>query len=136
MIDLFEPPSEEELIFRREIWKKHPDRLQNEARTFSIDIEAQDFPLNATYTLSAAVDLERAHGLNLEDELVRYLTATTEAAMTQVFSTAADMFLTTSSSTTATEVKMETYGTSFALNYLPIYLANVRNGCFFPGQAD
>jgi hypothetical protein len=36
-------------------------------------ITAEDFPLKALFTLGAAIDLEKAHGLNLEDELVKYL---------------------------------------------------------------
>ena len=36
-------------------------------------ITAEDFPLAAKFTLGAAIDLEKAHGLNLEDELVKYL---------------------------------------------------------------
>jgi hypothetical protein len=36
-------------------------------------ITAEDFPLRANFTLGAAIDLEKAHGLNLEDELVKYL---------------------------------------------------------------
>jgi hypothetical protein len=36
-------------------------------------IEAIDFPLRSKYTLGAAIDLEKAHGLVLEDELVKYL---------------------------------------------------------------
>lgn len=36
-------------------------------------ITAEDFPLKANFTLGAAIDLEKAHGLNLEDELVKYL---------------------------------------------------------------
>jgi len=36
-------------------------------------ITAEDFPLRADFTLGAAIDLEKAHGLNLEDELVKYL---------------------------------------------------------------
>lgn len=34
---------------------------------------AQDFPLKTNYTLTSAIDLEKAHGLNLEDEMVKYL---------------------------------------------------------------
>ena len=34
---------------------------------------AEDFPLRANYTLAAAIDLEKAHGINLEDEIVKYL---------------------------------------------------------------
>ena len=36
-------------------------------------VTAEDFPLRANFTVGAAYDLERAHGLNLEDELVKYL---------------------------------------------------------------
>ena len=36
-------------------------------------ITVEDFPLKANFTLGAAIDLEKAHGLNLEDELVKYL---------------------------------------------------------------
>ena len=39
----------------------------------SSTITAEDFPLKALFTLGAAIDLEKAHGLNLEDELVKYL---------------------------------------------------------------
>jgi hypothetical protein len=39
----------------------------------SSTITAEDFPLRANFTLGAAIDLEKAHGLNLEDELVKYL---------------------------------------------------------------
>jgi len=39
----------------------------------SSTITAEDFPLRAYFTLGAAIDLEKAHGLNLEDELVKYL---------------------------------------------------------------
>lgn len=36
-------------------------------------VTAEDFPLMARYTLAAALDLEKAHGINLEDEVVKYL---------------------------------------------------------------
>jgi len=36
-------------------------------------ITAEDFPLRANYTLAAALDLEKAHGLVLEDEVVKIL---------------------------------------------------------------
>jgi hypothetical protein len=36
-------------------------------------LTAEDFPLRANYTLAAAIDLERAHGISLEDEVVKYL---------------------------------------------------------------
>jgi len=36
-------------------------------------VTAEDFPLRANFTLAGAIDLEKAQGLNLEDELVKYL---------------------------------------------------------------
>jgi len=39
----------------------------------SSTITAEDFPLRADYTLGASIDLQKAHGLNLEDEIVKYL---------------------------------------------------------------
>jgi hypothetical protein len=36
-------------------------------------VTAEDFPLRADYTLGAAIDLQKAHGLSLEDEIVKYL---------------------------------------------------------------
>ena len=36
-------------------------------------LSAIDFPLRAKYALGAAIDLEKAHGLVLEDEVVKYL---------------------------------------------------------------
>lgn len=39
----------------------------------SSTIAAMDFPLRAEYTLGAAIDLEKAHGLVLENEVVKYL---------------------------------------------------------------
>ena len=39
----------------------------------SSTITAEDFPLRADYSLGASIDLQKAHGMNLEDELVKYL---------------------------------------------------------------
>lgn len=36
-------------------------------------VEAIDFPLRAKYSVGASIDLQKAHGINLEDELVKYL---------------------------------------------------------------
>ena len=36
-------------------------------------VTAKDFPLRAKYTVGAAIDLEKAHGISLEDELVKFL---------------------------------------------------------------
>jgi len=37
------------------------------------NVTAIDFPLKAIYSLGASLDLEKAHGLSLEDEVVKYL---------------------------------------------------------------
>jgi len=42
----------------------------------SSTVEAIDFPLQAKYGLGAAIDLQKAHGLIMEDELVKYLAGT------------------------------------------------------------
>lgn len=39
----------------------------------SSSLTAIDFPLRAKYSVGAAIDLEKAHGLNLEDEVTKYL---------------------------------------------------------------
>jgi len=39
----------------------------------SESLTALDFPLRARYTMGAAIDLEKAHGMILEDELIKYL---------------------------------------------------------------
>jgi len=36
-------------------------------------LEAIDFPLRAKYSIGAQIDLQKAHGINLESELVKYL---------------------------------------------------------------
>ena len=36
-------------------------------------VEAIDFPLRAKYSIGAQIDLMKAHGINLESELVKYL---------------------------------------------------------------
>jgi hypothetical protein len=36
-------------------------------------VAAQDFTLQAKYSLGASIDLEKAHGLNLESEIIKYL---------------------------------------------------------------
>jgi len=43
-------------------------------------VTALDFILRSKYTLAAAIDLEKAHGLNLEDEIVKYLGGNTNFA--------------------------------------------------------
>lgn len=39
----------------------------------SSSLTALDFPLRAKYSMNSAIDLERAHGINLEDQIVKYL---------------------------------------------------------------
>lgn len=39
----------------------------------SENIAAEDFILRTKYTMGAAIDLEKAHGINLEEEMVKYL---------------------------------------------------------------
>ena len=39
----------------------------------SSTVTAQDFTLQAKYSLGASIDLQKAHGLNLESEVVKYL---------------------------------------------------------------
>lgn len=39
----------------------------------SSTVTAIDFPIRAKYSIGAAMDAEKAHGINLEDELVKYL---------------------------------------------------------------
>lgn len=36
-------------------------------------ITAEDFPLRADYTLGASIDLQKAHGISLEDKIIEYL---------------------------------------------------------------
>jgi hypothetical protein len=36
-------------------------------------IEAVDFPIRSRYSLGAAIDLQKAHGINLESEMTKYL---------------------------------------------------------------
>jgi len=38
-------------------------------------VEAIDFPLRAKYSIGAQIDLMKAHGIDLESELVKYLGA-------------------------------------------------------------
>jgi hypothetical protein len=39
----------------------------------STSLAAEDFILRTKYTLAAAIDLEKAHGLNFEEEMIKYL---------------------------------------------------------------
>jgi hypothetical protein len=46
-------------------------------------VTAMDFPIRAKYSVGASIDLQKAHGLNLEDELVKYLGGSVKFAIDQ-----------------------------------------------------
>jgi len=47
-------------------------------------VEAIDFPLRAKYSVGAQIDLQKAHGINLENELVKYLGGEVKYTIDQV----------------------------------------------------
>jgi len=47
-------------------------------------LTAEDFPLRANYSVAAGLDLQKAHGLSLEDELVKYLGGEIELGLAQL----------------------------------------------------
>jgi len=47
-------------------------------------MEAIDFPLRAKYSIGAQIDLQKAHGINLESELVKYLGSEVKFTIDQV----------------------------------------------------
>lgn len=47
-------------------------------------VEAIDFPLRAKYSIGAQIDLQKAHGLDLESELVKYLGGEVKFTIDQV----------------------------------------------------
>ncbi|MHA1883079.1 MAG: hypothetical protein ACTSUO_08545 [Candidatus Thorarchaeota archaeon] len=47
-------------------------------------VEAIDFPLRAQYSIGAQIDLQKAHGLDLESELVKYLGSEVKFTIDQV----------------------------------------------------
>jgi len=47
-------------------------------------VEAIDFPLRAKYSIGAQIDLQKAHGLDLESELVKYLGSEVKFTIDQV----------------------------------------------------
>jgi len=46
-------------------------------------VTAIDFPVRAKYSVGASIDLQKAHGMNLEDELVKYLGGMVKFAIDQ-----------------------------------------------------
>lgn len=47
-------------------------------------LTAIDFPVRAKYSIGASIDLQKAHGLNLEDELTKYLGGSVKFAIDQM----------------------------------------------------
>jgi hypothetical protein len=47
-------------------------------------VNAIDFPIRAKYSVGASIDLQKAHGINLEDELVKYLGSEVKFTIDQV----------------------------------------------------
>lgn len=46
-------------------------------------LTAMDFPVRAKYSIGAAIDLQKAHGINLEDQVVQYLGGSVKFAIDQ-----------------------------------------------------
>ena len=87
-------------------------------------ITAEDFPLRANFTLGAAIDLEKAHGLNLEDELVKYLGGEVKFTMDHL---GIDLMI-AASQTTATSPSAGTYGNTYAATSPGTYTATPTTG--------
>jgi len=87
-------------------------------------ITAEDFPLRANFTLGAAIDLEKAHGLNLEDELVKYLGGEVKFTMDHL---GIDLMY-AASLTTATNPSTGTYQSTYAATSPGTYTATPTTG--------
>ena len=87
-------------------------------------ITAEDFPLRANFTLGAAIDLEKAHGLNLEDELVKYLGGEVKFTMDHL---GIDL-MAAASQTTAANPSPGTYGNTYAATSPGVYTAAPSTG--------
>ena len=61
------------IVFRAATKEQIARRPVYEIPVYTSAIQADAFPFRGDFTLSATIDLERLHGQNLEDELVRYL---------------------------------------------------------------
>jgi hypothetical protein len=70
---LFKPATPEQLRVRAQETGYVTSNVLNEAVAYAPYIPLFVPGEGANFTLAAAIDLERAHGLNLEEELVRYL---------------------------------------------------------------
>ena len=46
-------------------------------------VTAEDFPCRAQYSVGASIDLQKAHGLNLEDEMIKYVGGMAKFAIDQ-----------------------------------------------------
>lgn len=67
------------------------DEKGNKTGVAEVDVEivsetvsAEDFPLRSRYSLGAALDLQKAHGLNLESELIKFLGGEIKFSIDQV----------------------------------------------------
>lgn len=47
------------------------------------DVRAIDFPVRTKYSVGAAIDLQKAHGINLEDEMIKYVGGSAKFAIDQ-----------------------------------------------------
>lgn len=90
----------------------------------SSTITAEDFPLRANFTLGAAIDLEKAHGLNLEDELVKYLGGEVKFTMDHL---GIDL-IATAAQTTVSSPSLGTYGPTYAATSPGTYSATPSTG--------
>lgn len=68
----------------------------------SESVKALDFPLRAKYSMNAAIDLERAHGINLEAQIVKYLSGDIKFAIDHYGLDL--MYAASTASTAATEI--------------------------------
>jgi hypothetical protein len=80
--------------------------------------------LRANFTLGAAIDLEKAHGLNLEDELVKYLGGEVKFTMDHL---GIDLMY-AASLTTATNPSTGTYQSTYAATSPGTYTATPTTG--------
>lgn len=46
-------------------------------------VTAEDFPVRAQYSVGASIDLQKAHGINLEDEMIKYVGGMAKFAIDQ-----------------------------------------------------
>lgn len=124
MENLFAPPTEEEARLRG-IARRH-ELTKIKYQKYLADNSALSYLAwcrayrKKPYTIGAAEDLMRAHGLNLEEEIIRLLADQASAVLDTVVSDVASALnnAVEEPPKTATEVQMKTWGISPALKYL------------------